>query len=458
LLKNGKSFVFNRFYLLLTFLLCLSSPLFQIETSFQSPLVSELSTTKFISENNIIEENIQAVTVETINKPFIVNPIPHFAWVVYLLISAVFLVRFSRNLIQINKNLEKTNPVIDGLQLVLLENETNPFSFFNYLFVNKKQFQDGKLTPSIISHEKIHSRQLHTIDTIIIEFILCLFWFNPFIWLYKKAISENHEYLTDDIVVNEGVDVTEYSKEIIQAISITNTLQLVSGFSYLQTKNRLIMLGKSKSNKFMGAIKIISVFILFGTLLSLNAFTYKDSKPLVVVIDAGHGGEDEGIGTAFLTEKEIALSIAQKLYAYNQNNKIKILLTRADDKFITLQNRVDYINEQKPDLFISLHVNMSENTDINGLEAFFYEGNHQTESKNYCKILLSEQLKCFPNEGRINTGNFHVLKNSNCPGILLEMGYLGNKYDSEILNDIKNHDKIAASIYNGLIEISKAKQ
>ena len=286
-----------------------------------------------------------------------------------------------------------------------------------------------------------------------------MLWFNPFIWLYKKAIAENHEYLADDLVIKEGINLTTYLKEIVQSINKKSPLYFSSGFNYLQTKNRLIMLNKEKSNTFVKTTKLLTVITLSGAMLFLNSFTnINDTKPLLVVIDAGHGGKDDGASNNAIIEKEITLSIAKKLEAYNKEGKVQVLLTRSNDNSLTLKDRVDYINKQKPDLFLSLHINTSQNKAKKGVEAYYYEGNHQKKSHNYSKTLISEQFKTFWNNGEIKTSNFFVLKNSNYPGVLLELGFLSNETDHKILMDTKNHHQIAAAIYSGLLEIKKSKQ
>lgn len=458
LLRKGKSFVFNRFYLLFSLMLLLFVPMLQIETAFEVPLTNEFNTSTIITGKTILEENIKSVTVETMSNLPILKILPTVLWSIYSIVSLLFLFRFSRNLIHIGRSLRQHESAIDGLKLIFIERKTIPYSFFNYLFVNKQQYNNGRLTPAILQHEKSHSNQFHTLDVLLIEFITCLFWFNPFIWLYKKMMVENHEYLADASVIKKGFTIPDYSKEIVQSGHQFIQQPLVSGFSYIQTKNRLIMLSKTPSNKFLSTTKLAGALLLFCALFTLNSFIPgKEVKPLVVVIDSGHGGKDAGVSNDQLSEKEITLSIAEKLAAYNKRGKIKVLLTRTNDDFMTLKNRVAYINEQQPDLFISLHVNQSPNKTANGVESYYYDGEHSAQSKVYSKILVSEQLKTFSNRGEIKTANFFLLKNTNCPGVLLELGFLSNDTDRQLLSNPQNHNQIAASIYNGLLEISRLK-
>jgi N-acetylmuramoyl-L-alanine amidase len=102
-------------------------------------------------------------------------------------------------------------------------------------------------------------------------------------------------------------------------------------------------------------MKLIGLAVLTITM----AFTYVEKK--IVVIDVSHGGQDNGVVVNEVNEKQIALSIANKIKKLNHNSNIEIILTRDSDKFINLNDRAKLINELKPDFAISLHVNAAEN-------------------------------------------------------------------------------------------------
>ncbi len=131
----------------------------------------------------------------------------------------------------------------------------------------------------------------------------------------------------------------------------------------------------------MKNLKIISVFSLIA-LFCLMAFTTFPTKKLIV-IDAGHGGEDIGAKNGMLTEKAIVEKIAQKVKAFNKNADIEIVLLRPDDNYIKLSDRTDKINEMKPDLVVSLHTNFSKNKDINGIETIVSDKNNFLEKSTF---------------------------------------------------------------------------
>ena len=84
-----------------------------------------------------------------------------------------------------------------------------PFSFFNRIYVNKEQHQELELY-DIFEHEDIHVKGLHTIDILMFEMLLIGCWYNPFVWLMRKAVRQNLEFLPDQQVLNKGVDRQTY--------------------------------------------------------------------------------------------------------------------------------------------------------------------------------------------------------------------------------------------------------
>lgn len=107
----------------------------------------------------------------------------------------------SRFLIQLKsiRMLVKSHRKIDnvGYTLVLLKDDVLPFTFLNYFFVSQKQYNESALEPEILEHELAHIQQRHSCDILFIEILKCVFWFNPILVLYKKAIELNHEFLAD---------------------------------------------------------------------------------------------------------------------------------------------------------------------------------------------------------------------------------------------------------------------
>ena len=120
-------------------------------------------------------------------------------------------------------------------------------------------------------HEEAHCLQYHSIDLILLELIIIFFWFNPAIWLFKKAILLNHEYYADNRVLTDS-DSNNYYQLLVNLVVQNNTYLMVSNFKYTFIKNRLIMLTKNgpPNNALLLKIAAISLFLFLGITLTFG--------------------------------------------------------------------------------------------------------------------------------------------------------------------------------------------
>lgn len=450
LLKNQKTFEFNRFFLLISVSLCLLAPILEINTLEAVPSLTKISLQPS-AENNSSEEIIEGVTISEVQKTTFT--FYNIVWYLYLGVTFCFLFRFIKNLLDIMKLTRQNHSRIGNLKLVETNDHKNASSFFNYLFINPESLNDEYYSKSVIQHELIHSKERHTLDVIFIELLICLFWFNPFMWLYKKAMIQNHEFIADNDTVQSGISIEDYSQIIIKSGHKEYRVPLTSGFNFIQIKNRIIMLHQSKSSLLKRTLKITTVILLFAGIFVFSC-TYNDinNDPLIVVIDAAHGGKDSGNSN----EKDIVLEISNVLASLS-DEKVEIILTRTHDEFITLRDRAEFVNSKKPDLFLSLHCNAYNDESISGVEAYYDSNNeHNDLSLNYAEILVEHQLGHFSNRG-VKTASLYLLKNTTVPGIVLELGFLTNENDRKMLTNTAQQIKIAESIYDGLLEIRDQK-
>ena len=144
------------------------------------------------------------------------------------------------------KNQKKTK----NKQYVFIETEANiaPFSFFNRIVFNSNQFTKNELE-HIITHEKVHAKQLHSIDILLTQIATILFWFNPCIWLYKKAMQQNLEFIADQEAQNTIACSKSYQTVLLKASLTTNQLAITNNFYQSLIKKRIVMLQKSQSKK-----------------------------------------------------------------------------------------------------------------------------------------------------------------------------------------------------------------
>lgn len=179
-------------------------------------------------------------------------------------------------------------------------------------------------------------------------------------------------------------------------------------------------------------------------------------KPLnnrILVIDPGHGGEKNPgiIGAKGLMEKDVNLQIAEVLKEILQNSGAKVKVTREEDIYVPLSKRARIANENRPDFFISIHMNSFTNPSISGTEVYHYRGDKQGEIlASFIIRKMTQELKTI-NKG-VKTADFYLLKSVTTSAVHLEVAYLSNPQEEKKLTDKKYIEKIAKSIADGIKE------
>ena len=183
--------------------------------------------------------------------------------------------------------------------------------------------------------------------------------------------------------------------------------------------------------------KFILAFAVLASFAFIKPFENDPKKTITVVIDAGHGGNDDGMTVDGFTEKEIVASIAQKIKEKNANENVIIHLTRTQDQYVSLEDRAKFINELKLDLVLSLHVNGNENAAASGIECYVSPKNAMYEqSKKIAEDLNSRLVNNHNLKSRgIKKANFTMLKYSKFPSVTLELGFLSNENDRAYLTN-----------------------
>jgi N-acetylmuramoyl-L-alanine amidase len=333
----------------------------------------------------------------------------------------------------------------------------SPFSFFNLIFLPTLD-----LNPAIIEHERIHTVQRHWIDLIVVEIACALLWFNPIVFFYRRSIKLQHEYQADGGTLLSGLLVEQYLHCILSEIESENGIAPVSRFYSQTIKKRIIMMTKNKTALRVSSLYLISIpaicMLLFAfsserTSIPTQVSASSKDGEKIIIIDAGHGGDDDGAGTADgINEKDIVLSIAREIERTGQEKGIKVILTRSDDVAITLSERLLLAERFSADLFISLHVGVHPQTNVSGIECIVSEENAKfIESKRLAEFLVS-QLSTL--EGiavkEMKKSKYYVLKNSSVPAVMLELGYLSNKGDFAFLRNTKNQKILSERIIAGV--------
>jgi N-acetylmuramoyl-L-alanine amidase len=167
-----------------------------------------------------------------------------------------------------------------------------------------------------------------------------------------------------------------------------------------------------------------------------------------VVVDAGHGGKDQGASRAGVREKDLTLSIAHQLRAALQARGVTVHMTRSQDTFLPLSTITSISNGHRPDAFVSVHINASTNPAINGIETYYYHGRSIPLAKSVHRQLVATQ-------GRADRGTrrarFYVINHTPHPAILCEVGYISNTNERQQLLPQANHARMANAIADGVV-------
>lgn len=185
----------------------------------------------------------------------------------YTIIAIILAIKILTNMVSLFTLLHKKEVVKrDQFVLVDLDENISPFSFFNYIVFNSSYYTNEELH-SILLHEKVHSQEKHSIDVLIVRIFCIIFWFNPFMWLYKKALIQNLEYIADSKASKLIEDKKVYQKALLKVVTHQNCLSITNHFYQSLIKNRIVMLNKNESQKrkswkYAIVIPALTLFIL----------------------------------------------------------------------------------------------------------------------------------------------------------------------------------------------------
>lgn len=184
----------------------------------------------------------------------------------------------------------------------------------------------------------------------------------------------------------------------------------------------------------------------------------------VVMLDPGHGGYDPGaVSSHGVYEKAINLQIAQKVGEMLRPSGIEVFLTREEDidyapngvkgkttkKHIDLNHRIEMANEEKADIFVSLHVNATVTGQNSGAETFYH---YKSESgKRLAELIQQELIKINGMNRRIaKPGDFYIVKNTSMPSVIVEVGYLSSAKEQKKLQQTWYQEQLSRAIAKGI--------
>ncbi len=277
-LEREKMHRFNRLYLLFSVVFSLIVPFIPI--TFQPASAPVVFDSYFTIANPA--SSINTISADSINNNS--SPLPILP-IIYCLVCLALLVRFVRNIYLIRTGLSK-NKIIEykGAKLILLKEDIISHTFLNNIFISESTYNNRDLEEEILTHELAHVRQKHSLDILFIELIQTIFWFNPFLLLYKKAIRLNHEFLADNAVIKTYQNIAAYQHLLLAKINGNSNPTFASSFNYLVTKKRLYMMTTktSAAKAFLKGIALVPVFLVTIFIFS-NKIVAQQQKPATLM-------------------------------------------------------------------------------------------------------------------------------------------------------------------------------
>ena len=276
-LQKEKMLVFNRFFLLGCLIIPFLLPLVIFETTLREHL--GVPVRPFEELYVVMEEPAKPVSAISGSLTPATGTVDGtaVAEVVFFCVSLLLLIRFIRNLMYYRRLLRYSTKIKkDRFSIALLDAEVPAHSFMRTIFLNRQAYERGLIDHDILLHEEVHIKQRHSLDILFTELLLVAFWFNPFLFLFKKYIRMNHEFLADAGVVRYTGDRARFQELVFKMVSLPAGAPLSSNF-YLVTKKRLIMLYKETSTR-VKRTKGLVAFLIF--------------LPLLVVFAGGVNGRD----------------------------------------------------------------------------------------------------------------------------------------------------------------------
>ena len=269
-MRKTTFFRLNRIVFLAGTFLCLALPFVKIHMPVESAVISPIA---------LIEE---AISTEPMSLPAaVVGAEAPVNWS-RLMIIAIFLsgalvsfmvtaVSYIRMCIMIRSVKPET---IAQTLIRVIEEDIPSFSWGRHIVIGRK---DLKENPAILTHERMHVRCGHSFDLMAYTIVTTLQWFNPIAWIARTELKMLHEYEADELTINKGIDATQYQLLLVKKAVGAKRFQLANGFNHSKLKNRITMMHKNKTNKWMRLAYFLCIPALIGAMCCCAQNTKADN-------------------------------------------------------------------------------------------------------------------------------------------------------------------------------------
>ncbi len=301
--RKQTDFRFNRYYLVFTTLLSVTIPLIHLPELFPAGFQNPIAQLSAIQMSEVLIGNTggrvangAGLSLETVLTD------------IYLLGILIMTIRFVWSLLQLNRLVRQSETLVQpGIKFVFTTEKLPVFSFFRYVFISRTLFENPRAAV-IVQHEKVHVKEKHSLDLILFEILSVFQWFNPVVYLIKKAVKENHEFIADSNMSVSESSGNSYLNLLFSEAGGFEFSPITHNFSYSLLKKRMIMMKNQKSPKSMPVKLLLSVLALTLTLFACNNQTQPAPKKLPKVINVTKNEEVSPQAEQNLSQKKVISS------------------------------------------------------------------------------------------------------------------------------------------------------
>ena len=263
-MRKTTFFRLNRSAFIIGTFLCMALPFVDIRL----PEQVEMNMPMTIIENALISQESEPImldgaVVSGSDSAEQGRKVP-FIGIIFMVGAIISFLITARSYMMMRKMIKSAKTTdIDGMPVRITEAEIPSFSWGRHIVINRKDLEEN---PSILTHERMHVRCMHSTDLMAYTIVTTLHWFNPLVWIARTELKMLHEYEADELTINQGIDATQYQLLLVMKSVGAKRFQLANGFNHSKLKNRITMMHKNKTNKWMRLTYILCVPALILTM------------------------------------------------------------------------------------------------------------------------------------------------------------------------------------------------
>lgn len=278
----------------------------------------------------------------------------YWLWITILFYAGVIFMAFRLvgQFVSLYRMHQKSSPgAIANFKVRILDEPVSPFSFWQTVYINPTLHKERELQ-TILTHEQIHVQQWHSLDIILAELSTVFYWFNPGVWLMKRAVKENLEFITDQKILNKGVDKKTYQYSLLDVGNLIPAVEIVNNFNLSDLKKRIQMMNAKRSSKLTLSRYMLVLPVLLLTTLAFTVSKKDIKKHLNPIALALEKAVSKNISPSVI---DIPLNTIESVSAKKNNLKTgkKIQATKL------ILNFKDTVNDEMNDVTKALLIQMA---------------------------------------------------------------------------------------------------